>query len=90
MSYTLETTEKFDREFKKLDGYTKRMIKGWINKNLYDCQDPRLKGKALSGDKSGFWRYRIGDYRIICKIEDDKLLILALTVGHRKNVYKKL
>ena len=76
-----------DREFKKLDHYTKRMIKSWIIKNLQGCEDPRLHGKALTGDKKGLWRYRIGDYRLICSIQDDKLIILALSVGHRREIY---
>ncbi len=87
MSYSVETTERFDREFKKLDRYTQRMIKGWIEKNLIDCQDPRQHGKGLTANRSGQWRYRIGDYRLICQIDDGKLVILALSVGHRREIY---
>ncbi len=87
MSYSLETTPRFDKEFKKLDNYTKRILKGWIDKYLVDCENPRQKGKSLTANLSGRWRYRIGDYRLICQIEDDKLIILALSVGHRKNIY---
>ena len=88
MSYRVETTSRFDREFKKLDRYTQRMIKSWIEKNLVDCADPRAHGKGLTANRSGQWRYRIGDYRLICFIEDDKLVILALSVGHRSEIYK--
>ena len=88
MSYRIETTTRFDREFKKLDHYTQRMIKAWIDKNLLNCDDPRIHGKGLTADRSGQWRYRIGDYRLICLIEDDKLLILALAIGHRRDIYK--
>ena len=87
MSWRIETTARFDREFKKLDRYTQRMVKAWIEKNLINCDDPRAHGKGLTANRSGQWRYRIGDYRIICLIEDDKLVILALTIGHRSNVY---
>lgn len=87
MSYHIETTAKFDREFKKLDRYTQKMIKAWIEKNLIDCDDPRAHGKGLTANRSGQWRYRIGDYRMICQIEDSKLIILALTIGHRSNIY---
>ena len=59
----VETTERFDREFKKLDRYTQRMIKAWIEKNLVECENPRLHGKGLTANRSGQWRYRIGDYR---------------------------
>jgi mRNA interferase RelE/StbE len=84
----VETTPRFDREFKKLDYYTKRMIKAWIEKNLISCTDPRQHGKGLTANRSGQWRYRIGDYRLICQIEDDRLVILALNIGHRSEVYK--
>lgn len=89
MSYRVETTARFDREFKKLDRYTQKMIKAWIEKRLVNCSDPRIFGKGLTANRSGQWRYRIGDYRLICLIEDDKLIILALSVGHRSDIYKK-
>ena len=87
MSYQVETTARFDKEFKKLDRYTQRMIKGWIDKNLIDTENPRQHGKGLTADSSGQWRYRIGDYRLICHIDDNRLIILALSVGHRREVY---
>lgn len=88
MTYKVETTVRFDSEFKKLDRYTQRMIKAWIDKNLVDCSDPRQHGKGLTANRSGHWRYRIGDYRLICEIRDSELVILALTVGHRREVYE--
>ncbi len=87
MSYRVETTARFDREFKKLDRYTQKMIKAWIEKNLVNCVDPRVYGKGLTANHSGEWRYRIGDYRIICLIEDNRLVILALAFGHRRDIY---
>ena len=87
MTYTLETTSRFDKEFIKLDRYTQRMIKAWIEKNLVGCTDPRIHGKGLTANRSGQWRYRIGDYRLICAIEDSRLVILALSVGHRSEIY---
>lgn len=87
MSYSVETTPKFERELKKLDRYTQRMIKAWIEKNLVDCENPRQHGKGLTANRSGQWRYRIGDYRLLCCIEDGALIILALSVGHRREVY---
>ena len=88
MSCSVETTARFDREFKKLDRYTQKMVKAWVEKNLVGCEDPRAHGKGLSANRSGQWRYRIGDYRLICSIEDERLVILALTIGHRSEVYK--
>ena len=88
MSYHVETTARFRKEFKKLDRYTQRMLKSWIDKHLVGCVDPRATGKGLTANLSGLWRYRIGDYRIICEIEDEELVILALTVGHRREIYR--
>jgi len=88
MSYSVETTPRFDREFKKLDRFTQRMLKAWIEKHFVGCDDPRASGKPLTANRKGQWRYRIGDYRLICAIEDDRLIVLALSVGHRSIVYK--
>lgn len=87
MKYRVETTERFDKEFKKLDRYTQRMIKAWIEKNLVGSMNPRQQGKGLTANRSGQWRYRIGDYRLICQLQDNKLVILALSVGHRREIY---
>lgn len=87
MKFQVLTTERFEREFRKLDRYTQRMLKAWIDKNLIGCTDPRQHGKALTANRKGQWRYRIGDYRLICDIEDEELVILALSVGHRREVY---
>lgn len=87
MKFQVLTTTRFEREFRKLDRYTQRMLKAWIDKNLVGCTDPRQHGKALTANRKGQWRYRIGDYRLICTIEDDELVILALSVGHRREVY---
>ena len=88
MTYQVEVTTRFEREFKKLDRYTQRIIKSWIDKNLVNCADPRQHGKALTANRSGQWRYRIGDYRLICQIQDQELIILALSVGHRREIYQ--
>ena len=63
------------------------MIKSWIVKNLQNCENPRAHGKGLTANKGGQWRYRIGDYRLLCLIQDEELIILALTVGHRRDIY---
>ena len=65
------------------------MIKSWIVKNLVGCDDPRAHGKGLTANQTGQWRYRIGDYRLICLIIDNELIILAMTVGHRREIYEK-
>lgn len=87
MKYSVETTARFDKDFKKLDRYTQRMIKSWIDKNIVEIENPRQYRRGLTANRSGQWRYRIGDYRLICQIDDNKLSILALSVGHRREIY---
>ena len=89
MTYHVEFTESARKELKKLDKYTQKILLLWLNKNLEGCDNPRLHGKALTADRIGQWRYRIGDYRIIAKIEDGKLIILENTIGLRKKVYTR-
>lgn len=89
MKYQVEYTEQTIKELKKLHGFTKRMIKAWIDKNLVNCENPRLHGKALSANRAGQWRYRIGDYRILADIQDEKIVILLFSVGHRSKIYEK-
>lgn len=87
MIYEISTTEKFDKSFKKLDRQTQRIIKLWIEKNLINCENPRIHGKALTANRSGQWRYRVGDYRILAEIYDDKLVLILIDVGHRRDIY---
>lgn len=86
--YDVKLSERFKKEFRKLDKYTQKIIRAWINKNLVGCTEPRQHGKGLTSNRSGQWRYRIGDYRLICKINDNELIILALSVGHRRDIYE--
>lgn len=88
-NYRVVLSERFKKEFKKLDKYTQKFLKAWIEKNLENTDNPRSKGKGLTANRSGQWRYRIGDYRLICLIQDEELVILALTVGRRDKVYKE-
>lgn len=88
MCYSVHYSKTAQRQIKKLDRYTVTMIINWVSKNLVDCENPRIHGKALKANKKGQWRYRIGDYRLICLIEDDKLIITALNIGHRRDIYK--
>lgn len=85
-SYEVELSPRFKKEFRKLDHYTQKMIRGWMNKNLVETDDPRIHGKALTGNLAGLWRYRIGDYRLIAEIKDGKFTILALSIGHRREI----
>ena len=88
MTYRVEFTEAARRELKKLDRYTAGMIMGWIRKNLEGCDDPRRHGKGLTANRSGQWRYRVGDYRLLAEIQEERIVILVLHVGHRSEIYK--
>ena len=87
MTYTVVFSEEAKKQLKKLDKHVSALIIGWIEKNLEGTTNPRQHGKSLLANRSGQWRYRIGDYRAICQIEDEKVTILVLEVGHRKNIY---
>lgn len=87
MKYTIEYTDKAIKSLKKLDKSVLKMIKAWIDKNLVGTEDPREHGKGLTSNRSGQWRYRVGDYRILAEIQDDKLVILVIGIGHRSQIY---
>ena len=87
MKYTVEYTQQAIRDLRKLDKQTRTFILSWIEKNLVDCENPRQHGKGLTANRSGQWRYRVGDYRLIADIQDDKVVILLLHIGHRRDVY---
>lgn len=87
--YRVEFTEKALKALKKLDRYTALLITAWIRKNLEGCTNPRQHGKGLVGDKSGQWRYRVGDYRLLAEIQDDRIVILILNIGHRREIYRQ-
>ena len=83
MTYKIVPTPKFVKSFKKLDPFVRKQIKSYLNRIT---DNPRAKGKALVANRTGQWRYRIGAYRIIVNIQDDELIILALEVGHRRDI----
>ena len=88
MIYQLVTTDKFDKAFKKLDRQTQKIIKAWLDKNLMNCTDPRIHGKGLTSNRSGQWRYRVGDYRILAEIQDERLVLVLIDIGRRSRIYK--
>ena len=86
MSYKLIYSEDSLKQLKKLDKSVQKLIVRYL-RNLETLEEPRAKGKALSANLKGFWRYRIADYRVICEIDDDKIIIVVVDIGHRKNIY---
>ena len=87
MKYSVEFTKDALRQLKKMDRANAALILGWIRKNLEGCENPRIHGKGLTANRSGQWRYRVGDYRIIAEIREDKVVILILNIGHRSEIY---
>ncbi|MBQ9001329.1 MAG: type II toxin-antitoxin system RelE/ParE family toxin [Eggerthellaceae bacterium] len=87
MTYRVEYAKAALKQLKKMDRFDARILTSWIGKNLEGCDDPRVHGKSLSANRSGEWRYRVGDYRILCTIHDDVLVIEVFSIGHRSAVY---
>ena len=89
MAYRVTYSAKALKQLKKMDRFDARLITSWIGKNLEGCENPRVHGKGLTGDCSGEWRYRVGDYRILCTIQDEILTIEVFSIGHRSKIYKQ-
>ena len=87
-NYSVEYTKQALKSLEKLELNIREKIIEWIEENLQGCENPRLYGKALKGNLQGKWRYRVGDYRIIAEIEDDKILIVILDADHRRQIYR--
>jgi mRNA interferase RelE/StbE len=89
MAWGVELSESADRELAKLDAQHRMRILKFLRERVAKLDDPRSLGQALHGSRLGeFWKYRVGSYRLICKIEDDRLVVLVLRVGHRKEIYR--
>ena len=88
MAWTVEVAEPAERQLRKLDPQVRRRILDWLDDCIEGCKNPRHFGEALKGGRAGLWRYRVGDYRIICHIRDEVLVVLALAVGHRREIYR--
>ena len=87
MSWVYRFDERALKELKKLGKPAQMEIIAYLDKRVAGKEDPRRFGKSLRANLAGLWRYRVGDYRILCQITDGQLLILVVSVGHRKNVY---
>jgi len=88
LAWTVEWDARAIQEAKGLDKQTRRRISSFLRERIAIDENPRRLGKALAADKIGLWRYRVGDYRIVCRIEDDKVVVLVVSVGHRSKVYE--
>ena len=88
MAWTVSFEPRALGELKKLDRSAQRRVVRFFQERIAGSHDPRDFGKALTGDKAGLWRYRIGEYRVVCRIDDEHRAVLVLRVAHRKDVYR--
>ena len=86
MAWQADFGPRAQRALKKLDRQTAARLVAYLEQTI--ANDPRARGKALTGELSGFWRYRVGDWRLICRLEDERLVVLVIDVGHRREVYR--
>jgi len=82
-SYTPDAAQ----QLAKLDKPIQKRIKKYLSE-VAELENPRTRGKGLTSNLAGLWRYRVGDYRIVCRIVDDELVIIVVTIGHRNKIYK--
>lgn len=85
--YAVVYTDDARKSIRKIDKKQQNLIKKWIEKNLIGCENPRINGKPLKGKLKKYWRYRVGNYRLIADINDNKIIITIVNVGHRQGVY---
>lgn len=89
MAYQIELSAEVVHQLQSLDPQHAKRITKFLQSRVAKLDNPRSIGQALQGSRLGeFWKYRVGDYRLICKLEDDRLLVLVLQIGHRKEIYR--
>ena len=88
MAWRIDFTKNADKTMRKLDGGVALRVLDELEE-IAELEDPRSRGEALTGNLAGVWRYRVGDYRILCDINDGELVILVVEVAHRREVYKR-
>ena len=89
MAWTIDYDKAVRKQVEKLDAANRKRIRGFLHDRLAGLDDPRQLGSALQGSELGhYWRYRVGDYRIICDIQDQRLIVLVVEIGHRSAIYR--
>lgn len=86
--YKVIIEPKAQKQLKKIDYIQARSINKWIEKNLMGCSNPYFSGKPLKGNLKEYWRYRVGCYRLLANIDDNKIIINIVQIGHRQGIYK--
>jgi mRNA interferase RelE/StbE len=87
LAWKIEFKESAKKQLLKLDRQWQKTILDYLD-SIALLENPQIKGKSLKGDKKGFWRYRVENYRILCHIQESDKIIIILVVGHRKNIYE--
>lgn len=82
----IETTPEFDRAARKLDRQVLRRIRAYLDE-VCGLDDPRDRGRGLTGNLSGYWRYRVGDYRVLAKLREEEIVVVAIALGHRSSIH---
>jgi len=88
LAWTVEISDFAERQLRKLDRPVQKRLLDWLADRIEGCKNSRHFGEPLRGELFGLWRYRVGDYRILCEIRDEQLVVLALSVGHRREIYR--
>ena len=89
MAWRIEFSPSADKELRKLGIDTQKRIVRFLRERIANTDNPRSTGKALEGPTlAGLWRYRVGDYRVLCRIEDEIICLVVIEIGHRREVYK--
>jgi mRNA interferase RelE/StbE len=88
LAWTIEFDEQAERDLARLDHSIQREIKRYLLSRIAPAMNPRDFGHGLTGELAGLLRYRVRDYRIVCRIEDAKLVVLVIAVGHRSTIYE--
>ena len=87
MAWKIEYSNRALKSLKKLDRSAAQRVVDFMKQRVAVLNDPRILGKPLKGELGTFWRYRVGDYRLLCNIDDDRLVVLVAIVGHRRQIY---
>ena len=87
-NYTVEYQKQAVKQLQKMDPYASKKIYTWISKNLVNCCNPYFQGKQLKGNLSKYWRYRVGNYRILAEIDNEQIKIIIISAGDRKEIYE--
>ena len=87
-TWRIEITRTAEKQIQKLNRTAQELIIRFLRERVQTADNPRQLGKPLRGDKGGLWRYRVGDYRLICDIQDERITVVVIRMGHRKDVYR--